>query len=202
MTKQDLVPADDLAMSPQMAALPTTRQRAFVTCLFEVDGRGDVLSAAACARAAGYAGDAHQVSAAAQKLLQDPRIQAAIKAETQRHLHSLGPKALQHLQAIMGDRTHKDQFKAVNVILERVDPTVQKIDAHVTHEVVDHRRDALNELRALIALGVSQGKLEELFGYTGLQALQRQLAEDTKAPIIDAEYTEVPTEPVEDWETS
>ena len=154
-----------------MAALPTERQRTFVRCLFEVDGRGDVLSAAACARAAGYTGDPHQVSSAASKLLADPRIQAAIKAETQRHLHSLGPKALQHLQAIMGDRAHKDQFKAVNVILERLDPTVTEMDAHVTHEVVDHRRDALNELlRVDSARGRAREKLEELFGYTGLLA--------------------------------
>jgi phage terminase small subunit len=194
MTKQDLVLADDLAMSPQMAALPTARQRAFITCLFEVDGRGDVLSAAACARAAGYAGDAHQVSAAAQRLLADPRIQLAIQSETQRRIRSLGPKALQHLQAIMGDRTHKDQYKAVAAILNRVDPEVTKLDAHVTHEVIDHRADALNELRALIALGVAREKLEEMFGYTGLLALERQLAEGDKGAVVDAEFTEIEPE--------
>jgi phage terminase small subunit len=194
MTKQDLVLADDLAMSPQMAALPTARQRAFITCLFEVDGRGDVLSAAACARAAGYAGDAHQVSAAAQRLLADPRIQLAIQSETQRRIRSLGPKALQHLQAIMGDRTHKDQYKAVAAILNRVDPEVTKLDAHVTHEVIDHRADALNELRALIALGVAREKLEEMFGYTGLLALERQLAEGDNGAVVDAEFTEIEPE--------
>jgi hypothetical protein len=94
----------------------------------------------------------------------------------------------------MGDRTHKDQYKAVAAILNRVDPEVTKLDAHVTHEVIDHRADALNELRALIALGVAREKLEEMFGYTGLLALERQLAEGDKGAVVDAEFTEIEPE--------
>ena len=49
----------------------------------------------------------------------------------------------------------------------------------------------LNELRALIALGVARDKLEEMFGYTGLLALERQLAEGDKGDVVDAEFTEI-----------
>jgi len=197
MTKDLVAVADDLAMSPEMAALPTSKQRAFVDCLFSVDGRGELLGASAAARAAGYSGDAHQINSAAQKLLKDPRICAAIRAETQRRIRNLGPEALKALTQIMGDWTHKDRLKAVNVVLERIDPVATKIDAHVTHEVVDYRQEALEQLRALRALGVSREKLEELFGYTGLAVLERQL-EGAKSPVIDAEFIEVRYQ--EDWE--
>jgi hypothetical protein len=52
----------------------------------------------------------------------------------------------------------------------------------------------LNELRALIKLGVARPKLEEMFGYTGLLALERQLAEGDKGAVVDAEFTEIEPE--------
>jgi phage terminase small subunit len=191
MSKTAVVPVeDDLAMSPELAAL-TTKQRAFVECLFAGDGSGRLLAKAAAARAAGYSGDPHQLNSMAQKLCRDPRVQAAIRAETQRRIRSLGPEAIQALTEIVSDITSKDRLKAVNVILERLDPVATKIEANVTHQIVDHRKDALGQLRALQALGVAREKLEELFGYTGLGILEKQLtAEDAKAPI-DVQYTEV-----------
>ena len=119
MNNKELATADDLAMCPAMAALPSNRQRNFIRLLFEIDARGDVLTPAAAARAAGYSpnGNPHQISSAASKLLADARIQAALQAEARLRMHSLAPKAWQHLQTIMGDRTHKDQYKAVAAIL-------------------------------------------------------------------------------------
>jgi hypothetical protein len=168
--------------------------------LFAGDGSGRLLAKAAAARAAGYSGDAHQLNSMAQKLLKDQRVVAAIKAETARRIRSLGPEAIQALTEIMHTPGHKDQLKAVNVVLERIDPVATKIDAHVTHEIVDHRKDALGQLRALKALGVAREKLEELFGYTGLGILEKQLAaEDAKAPI-DVDFKEVQPDELDEFE--
>jgi phage terminase small subunit len=199
MNNKQLVTADDFAMSPEMAALPTAKQRAFVDSLFEIDGRGQPLTAAAAARAAGYSpdGDSHAHNSAAQKLVKDPRVQAALQAEARRRARFLSPEALQAIKEIIGDRYHKDRLKAAHLILERVDPTVQRVDAHVTHEVVDHKRDAIDQLRTLKALGVAREKLEELFGFSGLPALERQLVEQEARRPIDAEFVELREE---DWE--
>jgi len=75
--------------------------------------------------------------------------------------------------------------------INRLDPEVQQINAHVTHEVVDHRKDSLEQLRTLKALNVPREKLEALFGYSGLPMLEKQLAEEDKTKPIDAEFTEI-----------
>jgi phage terminase small subunit len=198
MTKQELAPVNDLAMSPELAALPTAKMRAFVDCLFEQDGGGKLLKPTAAARASGYAGDSHQLNSIAQRLVKDPRITAAIKAETQRRIRNLGPDALAALTHIMGDWTHKDRLKAVNVVLERVDPVAQKIDVQHTH-VVDHTKTALEHLKRLKDLGVSREVLVREFGEIGLARWEGMLAQEQTAPqVIDAEFTEVSE--VEDWE--
>lgn len=200
MNKELDIAADDLAMSPEMAALPTAKQRAFVDCLFSVDGRGTVLTASAAARAAGYAGDAHALNSAAQKLLKDPRICAAIKAETQRRIRTLGPEALQALTQIMGDWTHKDRLKAVNVVLERVDPVATKIDVSHTH-VIDHTKTALEHLKRLKDLGVGRDVLIREFGEIGLARWEEMLAREQalEAPrVIEGDFVEVRA--TEAWE--
>ena len=156
MNNKELAPVDGLAMSAELAALPTAKMRAFVECLFVQDGGGRALSKAAAARAAGYAGDSHQVSAAAQKLLRDPRVTAAIRAELQRNIRNLAPDALATLQHIMGDINSKDRLKAVNIVLERVDPVATKIAVSHTH-TVNHTETALAHLKRLRDLGKPGG---------------------------------------------
>jgi len=95
---------------------------------------------------------------------------------------------------ILGTINHKDRAKVSIAVLERITPTVQRTDAHVTHEIVDHRQDALNQLRSLKALGVAREPLEELFGFTGLPMLERQLAADEAKQPIDVEFTELAPE--------
>ena len=73
----------------------------------------------------------------------------------------------------------------------------------MTHEIVDHRKDALAQLRTLKALNVSRDKLEELFGFTGLPMLEAQLAEQETTQPIDAEFTEIiPSNRTDDQELS
>ena len=189
MTKQQVAPVDDLAMSPELAALPSAMQRAFVESLFSTDGKGKLLAKAAAARAAGYAGDGHQLNAMAQKLLKDPRVTAAIRSEVQRRIRTLGPEAVQSLTEIAGDPVHKDRLKAVNVILERIDPVATKIDVSHTH-VIDHTKTALEHLKRLRDLGVGRDVLIREFGEIGLARWERLLAQEAK-PIVDAEFTEI-----------
>ena len=198
MNNKELAPVDDLAMSAELAALPTAKMRAFVECLFIQDGGGKVLSKAAAARAAGYAGDSHQVSAAAQKLLKDPRVTAAIKAELQRNIRNLAPDALATLQAIMGDINSKDRLKAVNIILSRVDPEITKVDVSHTH-TVNHTETALAHLKRLRDLGVGRDVLVREFGEIGLARWEAMLAQEglpaPQTDVVDADF-----EVVEEWE--
>ena len=82
------------------------------------------------------------------KLLKDPRVTAAIRSEVQRRIRTLGPEAVQSLTEIAGDPVHKDRLKAVNVILERIDPVATKIDVSHTH-VINHTKTALEHLERL-----------------------------------------------------
>jgi hypothetical protein len=174
---------------PAMAAcLP--KERSFVAALLE--GR----SGAQAAREAGYGAEdgsstAETMARIAHRTLSRGRVIDALTEQSRKTIRSLAPSAIQAVKDILTTTNHKDRAKVALNVIERVDPIVQKVDAHVTHEIVDHRKDALEQLRSLIALGVARAKLEELFGFTGLPMLERQLAEqDAKRPI-DAEFTVV-----------
>ena len=83
-------------------------------------------------------------------------------------------------------------MKAANTVLERIDPTVQRLDVNVKHETIDRDREAVAYLRKLKALGVSREKLEEELGYSDLPRYERlmMLEDATKsgAAVIEAEY--------------
>src|SRR5271170_5482707 len=113
---KDIVPVAEEGLSPELAALPSEKMRAFVDALLQQDGNGKLLAASAAIRTAGYqCGGSHEASSLASKMLRDSRITAAIRAETQRRLRSLGPEAIAGLKDIVGDKFHKDRLKAVNV---------------------------------------------------------------------------------------
>src|SRR5262249_53474312 len=84
-------------------------------------------------------------------------------------------------------------WKAVQAVLERLDPTVQKVEVEHTHHI-DHDTEALNQLRTLKALGVARDKLVEVFGEIGLDRFEKQLALEDKSTVVDAEFTEVKEE--------
>ena len=125
----------------------------------------------------------------AHRALHRDRVQAAIVEYTAKAARTLGPMAIRAQSDILSTINHKDRAKVSIAVLERITPTVQRTDINVTHQV-DHRQDALIQLKALLALGVARERLEELFGFTGLPMLERQLADETKPPI-DAEFTVV-----------
>lgn len=191
-------------MGPAFASLPSEKQRAFVDALFQVPpGHGAM---AAAARMAGYQGDPHSITATANRLMRDPRIQAAITEETKRRMRGLGPSAVSAIAGILGNTLHRDQLKAAMAVINKIDPDITRVqgEVHHTHEVVDHTAEGIVQLRTLQSLGVAEEKLVELFGVNGLERFRRLMAtEDTaKAAkdrnIVEAEYTEIAPEPERD----
>jgi hypothetical protein len=145
-------------------------------------------------RKAGYECSTPQAYASrANTLYRNSDIIAALQEQLGKTLRSLGPKAVRVISDVMDDINPLAKLKAAEAVMRRVSPEVTKIDAHVVHEVVDHRQEALEQLRSLLSLGVAREKLEELFGYSGLPMLERQLAAaDAKNNIVTAEFTELP----------
>ncbi len=177
--------ADDFGPA-MLACLP--KERAFILALLE--GK----AGAQAARQAGYGAEdgsstAETMARIAHRALTRNRVIDALAEQSRRTIRSLAPSAIQAVKDILTTTNHKDRAKVALNLIERVDPTVQRVDAHVTHEIVDHRQEALTQLKALKALGVAREKLIELFGFTGLPVLERQL--DQQAPAIDAEFIEV-----------
>jgi hypothetical protein len=98
------------------------------------------------------------------------------------------------VREIIADPDHRDRLKAAQTILERVEPTMARLDVNVRHQVIDRDGEAVAYLRKLKALGVSRDKMEAELGYSDLPRYERLLAlEDAKnaAPVIDAEYSVV-----------
>jgi phage terminase small subunit len=197
--KKQLAPFETV-MGPAMVSLANDRQRAFVDALFAVPpGHGAM---AAAARVAGYEQSTpHVLTATANRLMRDPKIQAAIAEETKRRLRAAGPAAVKAIEEIIADPSHRDRLKASMAVIERHDPVTQRIEGKIEHmHTIDHEAEALNQLRTLRALNVTREKLIEVFGEFGLQRLEATLSlEDRSAPqVVDAEYVEITPEPESD----
>ena len=182
---------DEESYGPMMqACLP--QERAIIEGIFAG------LSGAEAARQAGHECSTPEAFArVAHRALHRDRVQAAIVEYTAKAARVLGPLAVRAQSDILSTVNHKDRGKISVAVLERISPTIQRVDAHVLHEIVDHRQDALIQLKALLALGVARERLEELFGFTGLPMLERQLADETKTPIIDASFVEIAPDELE-----
>lgn len=195
-TEKKSVAPFETAMGPAMASLANDRQRAFVDALFTVPpGHGAM---AAAARVAGYEQSTpHVLTATANRLMRDPKIQNAIAEETKRRLRAAGPAAVIAIEQIIADPSHRDRLKASMAVIERHDPVAQRIEGKIEHtHVIDHEAEALNQLRTLRALNVAHEKLVEVFGAFGLERLEARLAlqDQSAAPIVDAEFVEIASE--------
>jgi phage terminase small subunit len=188
MNKQ-IAPTNDEAddFGPFMlACLP--KERAFIIAVL------NGANYAQAARDAGYGVEGSSSATFARiahRTLTRPRVVDALMEQMKISVRSLAPEVMRSLRDTLngGDATQRARV-ALN-LLERYQPTTQRIDAHVTHEIVDHRKDALEQLRAAKMLGASREKLVELFGFSGLPMLERQLEQQEAKQPIDAEFTEV-----------
>jgi hypothetical protein len=124
---------------------------------------------------------------------------AAIAEESKKIVRAGSPEAVSALYAMIRNPDHKGHERAVAMVLDRADPVVTQQNVQVTHRVIDPDAEALEELRALRALGTTRAKLLELFGQNGLDRVEQLEATDNarradQAKIIEADYEEVPTD--------
>jgi phage terminase small subunit len=192
---------DEIAeWSAEMSALKTDKQRAFVDALFKIPaGHGQGVKAA---KAAGYEGTGDVLKVTAHRLLNNPAIRAALKAETERRYLTLGPAAVQAQEHIIRNKKHKDNYKASIALIHQIAPPEQRVSGEIrhTHEVIDHDAEAITQLRMLQSIGIAEDKLIELFGINGLARYRRMIKaeEDAKAAaaqIIDADFKVIGKEP-------
>ncbi len=182
-------------LGPAMRAL-NERQRDFVRHL--VIGKPGYGALTAAARKAGYGKNskAPTLQKHAHDLSRNPRIIAAIAEEAKKIIRGVGhAEAVSAAMNMVRDPAHRDHARAVFGILDRVDAVVGKLSVDVTHHIEDPDRAALEELKALRALGTSRVKLLELYGPNGLDRLETLDALETAqrsaaAKIIDGKVIE------------
>jgi hypothetical protein len=128
------------------------------------------------------------------KLRKREKVSLAIAEESRHLLRSGGAEAVRGILNIVENPQHPKHFDALKLILDRVDPATQQIA--VTTRIIDETQEALEELRALRAAGVTRERMVELFGGNGLVRLEKLEAADTArradaAKVINGEATEV-----------
>jgi hypothetical protein len=129
----------------------------------------------------------------AWKLMRDDRIIAAIAEEARKLLRSGAPEAVRAVLNGVRNPEHKDHGRFVMAVLDRSDPVETRQQIAVTHTIIDPDTEALEELRACLALKTPHEKLLEMFGGNRLPLLLEQLeAADTerrasKAKVVEGE---------------
>jgi hypothetical protein len=197
MTKQQAEQIEGPLSAAEAACLPMERR--FVYWLLSMPPKHGFRVRAA--RLAGYGRNStpHNVNSIVHVLLSRQRVIDLIVEVTRKQIRSSAPEALAAVREIISDPEHRDRLKAAQTILERVEPTMQKVDISVKHEVVDRDGEAVAYLRKLRELGVSRSKMEDELGYSDLPRYERLLElEDAKraaAPVIDVEYSIVEDKP-------
>jgi len=167
----------------------SARERRFVYWLLNLPPKKGFRVRAARLSGFGESSTPHVLNSLVQALLGQQRIIDLIVEVTRKQIRSSAPEALAAVREIIADPTHRDRLKAAQTILERIEPTMQRIDVSVKHEVVDRDGEAVAYLRKLKSLNVSREKLEEELGYSDLPRYERLLElEDAKRaikPMID-----------------
>lgn len=148
--RYDPIP-DSPELGEAMRAL-SPQQRAFVLAYVE-DGKANN---SAAARAAGY-GDTsptvEQAKTAAKvagwRLIHDPRVLAAIRELAQSRLNASAYHAANVLVEIAEDPTHKDRFRAAEMLMNRAGMIVATEQKVVHEHRVEHRSTILERIEAL-----------------------------------------------------
>ena len=169
--KEEALPVD---LGPAMQALPTDKQRRYVMALYdeEAPAKGDGLLIYA-ARTAGYGTETstdRALSVMGSRLAHDPRVRAAIAEYSHAVVRTIPPEAVRALKAVIRDPKHRDHMRAINAVIDRVDPV-----QHVV-KIQDDRPPTVEETEKVLA------RIAELARRAGLPA---------PAPMIDAEFVEV-----------
>jgi hypothetical protein len=177
-------------MGPAMAALPPHWQ-AFVRELFhQKPGFGNHTRALrAVPELCKGRKDPKYHRQKAYRLMQDPRIQAAIAEEAANFIRMTGPAAAQMLNRLVLNENHRDHARGIAMVLDRVAPIETKHVIDVRH----HRtldEEALEALKTMRSMNMTNEQLIAFFGERGLARYQGMLADKAK-PVIEGEAVEV-----------
>lgn len=153
-------------LGPAMKALPTDRMRAFVMALLSLGNNDNT----AAANAAGYSAESQNgLRVTAHRLAHDERILAAVQEEARRRIRSGAIMASSHLLNIADNPSHKDQLKAIDMLLNRAG--LHATSEHkVTVEHVDaNEKEALARINAkMTALGFDDDQKKKMLGSYGI----------------------------------
>lgn len=169
---------DDFAnvdLGPAMRALGPMERRFvwfFVT--------GDEDDATDAARKAGYVDNQNgSIRVTAHRLRHRDRVQEAIKEVAAAELRAQIVPVLQATKRIIRNPKHPDHARTLQTMLSRLGHGEKNsLDVNMSGSVtVSHTDEALEQLRILQGLQVPRSKLEEIFGFSGLERFERMLAE-------------------------
>jgi phage terminase small subunit len=162
--------ADDEELGPEMSAL-NERQRRFVMAMIENAG----ITQGKAAELAGYSASSDGLlRKTGHFLAHNPAVQAAIRAEAGKRLHSASLIAANVVVAMLTDDKvdPKEKLKAAGMLLDRTGfAAVQKIDVTRKDESGGAVLDQIKKLAERLGLPVQQLL--------------------TKPPVVDAEFSEV-----------
>ncbi|MCI0539658.1 MAG: hypothetical protein L0Z50_30995 [Verrucomicrobiales bacterium] len=164
---------NDLDFGEAVAALPD-KQRDFVLAFMNEPSGPDAL-----ANAADIAGISERT---ARRLLRSRAVLAALKELGKAEVLALAPSALAAVRDIIARPHSKDQLRAAQTILDRVDPIVQKMEV----KAVDTEAITLKHLRHLMEIGATREVLVREFGEYGLSRYMAMLEAKPVVPVIDA----------------
>jgi len=75
-----------------------------------------------------------------------------VQEESQRRLRLLPPVAIQALEKLIGDSSHRDHMRAVAAVIDRVDPLQQSLNVNVRHDpapTLEMTQKVLDKIEAL-----------------------------------------------------
>jgi hypothetical protein len=134
---------------------------------------------------------AHNLNSIVHDLLTRQRVVDLIADLTKKQIRSSAPEAVAAVKDILGDPAHRDRLKAANVVLERVDPTVQKFEVTHKRELSPDEQDLRDLRRLRDDEGYTREQLVRFFGTAGLDRVEQleALAATKEAKVIDGEFT-------------
>ena len=171
---------DPAALGPAMLEL-TEKQQKFVVALLETGGDNECGAAQIAGYGTGYATRSYE-------LMRNPRVLAAIREEADKRIRSGALIAASKLVVIAKNDNHKDQLKAIDMLLNRSGMIVQTqhkvtVEDNRTPEEVVARTAALAK-----ALGLDPQKV---LASVGIEYVDADFAEVVKPalPAPTAEFT-------------
>ena len=177
-----------IELSPAMRDLPNDKWRLYVHYRYLLAGKKGAISESM--RRAGFGSSdtqGRQLSSMGCRLEHDPRMIVALREYGEIFLRRAAPDMLAVVREIaMNARAkHSDRLKASAMFIDRAHPLQSVVKHDHTHKIVDHDKEAITQLRKMIADGATLETLQFLYGEAGLaRYLARIEAEDGKRPII------------------